>query len=304
MSLGTNLQFLRKRQNLTQEEFAEKLDVSRQTVSKWESDLSYPEMEKLLQLCDQFGCDLDTLTRGSAPDSLAEDSAGYDREMNTFTWAICVGVALTLVGIAVASLMLGRGMNEILAMMALLAFMVVAAAIFILYSLRHGAFVKKHPQIRPFYRPEQVDAFDRRFPFFIALPTVLILLGVIALLGLQAFPRPDLADQETFEYYSVAAFLLLLALSAPLYVYGGMQKYKYNIAEYNETNAPTEENRRVARLTGTACGAIMLLTTLCYLVLGLGYDRWDSAGVVYAVGGLLCGVASVVVSGVVRKGKG
>lgn len=48
MSLGENLQFLRKRNDITQEQLAEKLNVSRQSVSKWESDTAYPEMDKLL----------------------------------------------------------------------------------------------------------------------------------------------------------------------------------------------------------------------------------------------------------------
>ena len=50
MSFGQNLQFLRKISNkVTQEELAEKLSVSRQTVSKWELDLVYPEMNKLVE---------------------------------------------------------------------------------------------------------------------------------------------------------------------------------------------------------------------------------------------------------------
>ena len=61
MSLGQNLQFYRKRKNITQEQLAEQLCVSRQTISKWEADASYPEMEKILQLCEMFGCSMDTL---------------------------------------------------------------------------------------------------------------------------------------------------------------------------------------------------------------------------------------------------
>ena len=64
MSFGENLQFYRKRRSITQEQLAEQLGVSRQTVSKWEADSSYPEMEKILQLCDMFGCSMDTLLRG------------------------------------------------------------------------------------------------------------------------------------------------------------------------------------------------------------------------------------------------
>lgn len=51
MSFSENLQFFRDRADMTQEQLAERLEVSRQSVSKWESATSYPEMEKLLQLC-------------------------------------------------------------------------------------------------------------------------------------------------------------------------------------------------------------------------------------------------------------
>lgn len=64
MSFGKNLLFLRKmKNNMTQEELADKMAVSRQTVSKWELDAAYPEMDKLLALCELFSCTLDQLVR-------------------------------------------------------------------------------------------------------------------------------------------------------------------------------------------------------------------------------------------------
>ena len=64
MSFGRNLQFLRKMRNtMTQEDLAEKMGVSRQTVSKWELDMAYPEMEKVLELCRLFSCSMDQLIR-------------------------------------------------------------------------------------------------------------------------------------------------------------------------------------------------------------------------------------------------
>lgn len=64
MFLGTNLQFLRKKTgNMTQEKLAEKLGVSRQTISKWESGDGCPEIPKLLELCSIFSCTLDDLLR-------------------------------------------------------------------------------------------------------------------------------------------------------------------------------------------------------------------------------------------------
>ena len=64
MTFGENLQFLRKRLNMTQEDLAEKMEVSRQSVSKWESNAAYPEMDAIIRLCDLFRCDMDTLLRG------------------------------------------------------------------------------------------------------------------------------------------------------------------------------------------------------------------------------------------------
>ena len=64
MSFSTNLQHLRATRSMTQEQLAMLLGVSRQAVSKWESDAAYPEMDKLLCLCDIFECSLDELARG------------------------------------------------------------------------------------------------------------------------------------------------------------------------------------------------------------------------------------------------
>lgn len=61
---GKNLQFLRKMHNgMTQEELAEKMGVSRQTISKWELDATYPEIHKVLELCQLFSCSMEQLIR-------------------------------------------------------------------------------------------------------------------------------------------------------------------------------------------------------------------------------------------------
>ncbi len=70
MSFGKNLQYLRGlRRGMTQETLAERLDVSRQTVSKWELDAAQPDINKAIELCGLFNCSLDALFR--------EDMAAY-----------------------------------------------------------------------------------------------------------------------------------------------------------------------------------------------------------------------------------
>lgn len=61
MSFGNNLKMIRKEKGLTQEQLAEMLDVSRQAVSKWESDNGYPETDKLLVIAKELGVSLDYL---------------------------------------------------------------------------------------------------------------------------------------------------------------------------------------------------------------------------------------------------
>ena len=74
MSFGKNLQYFRKLSgNMTQEALAEKLNVSRQTISKWEIDAANPEMEKALEICKVFNCSLDNLFR----DEMDKQSDSY-----------------------------------------------------------------------------------------------------------------------------------------------------------------------------------------------------------------------------------
>lgn len=61
MNLSSNLKKIRKENNLSQEDLAEKLGVSRQSVSKWESNQAYPEMDKVIQLCKMFNLNIDEL---------------------------------------------------------------------------------------------------------------------------------------------------------------------------------------------------------------------------------------------------
>ena len=82
MSFRDNLQYLRAQRNFTQERLAMLLGVSRQAISKWESGKAYPEMDKLLMICDLFGCTLDDLVLGDVraprlvPDATPEPSDG------------------------------------------------------------------------------------------------------------------------------------------------------------------------------------------------------------------------------------
>ena len=64
MDLGEKLYELRKSKNLTQDDVAEKINVTRQTVSKWETNQSTPDFDKILPLCELYEISADELLKG------------------------------------------------------------------------------------------------------------------------------------------------------------------------------------------------------------------------------------------------
>ena len=61
MNLGENLKKLRKENNLSQEQLADKLNISRQAISKWESGKAYPDIDNLILLRNIFNTTIDDL---------------------------------------------------------------------------------------------------------------------------------------------------------------------------------------------------------------------------------------------------
>lgn len=80
MTFGDKLSALRREQNYTQEQLADLLGVSRQSVSKWESGAAYPETEKLIRLSTLFNCSLDYLLRDAPREAAAAPTAPQQAE--------------------------------------------------------------------------------------------------------------------------------------------------------------------------------------------------------------------------------
>ncbi len=68
VQIGIRILEYRKKMNMSQEEFANKIGVSRQAVSKWELDKAYPDLDKLVDICGMFGLSLDELVNGVEQD--------------------------------------------------------------------------------------------------------------------------------------------------------------------------------------------------------------------------------------------
>ena len=112
MTLGENIVRLRTQKNWSQGDLADALDISRQSVSKWETDASIPELDKLLKLSELFGVTLDELVRGedapktetaapaaqAVPASFTPQTSSEQEKRHTIagTILLCIGAVLLL----------------------------------------------------------------------------------------------------------------------------------------------------------------------------------------------------------------
>lgn len=324
MSFRTNLSSLRTAQGMTQEQLAEMLGVSRQSVTKWESGKSTPEMDKLLKLCEIFSCTLDELvcgdlsgreTQPSQPEALEPAGlCGYDEERTGFAWNVSLGVGCFIMGPALLCLTQSAGdvlgiaakTSETVGVIGLLALVAAGLALIIPAGMRHAAFVKSHPYIEDFYTDQEREQCQEGFIRHLVGGILLILAGVGICILIEGLLAKD----------ALGAGLLLgcVALGAWSIIYGSMLWGGMDIDSYNANSAEFAENPRASdgsltpkgrrdRIAGGLCGAIMLVATIAGLVMLFvpGYASpyfW----LAWPIGGLLCGVASNLTSAFVAEG--
>ncbi|MCI8671344.1 MAG: helix-turn-helix transcriptional regulator [Bacilli bacterium] len=95
MSIGEKIYSLRKSKNMSQEDLANVLNVSRQTVSKWETGESNPDIEKIVPLCDFFDISTDELLKGS--NSYLEREIVLEKKRNkALTMSLCIVIFVVM----------------------------------------------------------------------------------------------------------------------------------------------------------------------------------------------------------------
>ncbi len=119
MSLGQTISRLRAEHKLTQDDLAGRLEVSRQSVSKWETDASVPDLDKLVRLSELFGVTLDELVRGTAaeqpaPTAEPEPNANGRKRDIPLSRAVAGGVLLAVGLLGELLLLLFAGLEGVL----------------------------------------------------------------------------------------------------------------------------------------------------------------------------------------------
>ena len=296
MNFSENLQALRKAKGISQEQLAERLDVSLQAVSKWETDGGYPEIEKIMQLCDIFGVTMDELLKGKI--DKADIREKYDRHYNAFAKGIATGVFLIIFGVAMSALsseLYADGSMNTLGTVLLFVFIAAGVALLTAFGIKAGSFVREHQFIPDIYLPDERERFNTRvFPYCIAGGLALIFIGMILTI-INAFAGSN------------SMFLVFIAAAVWLFIYAGIMHSKFDIECYNrqrdyeqgikETDTPEAVARKKRRsLVGKINGTIMLLATAVFLLIGFVWGIWDPSWAIFPICGILCAIVGIIVN--------
>lgn len=97
MNIGKQIQYFRKRDNMSQEALAEKIHVSRQSISNWENERNYPDIHNLLMMSILFNVSLDDLVKGDVK-IMREEL----QKSNFFKWTYIMLALMILLPISIA----------------------------------------------------------------------------------------------------------------------------------------------------------------------------------------------------------
>ena len=294
MGFSENLQILRKMKNMSQEQLAERLDVSRQAVSKWESGNGYPETEKLISICEIFDCSMDEIIKGKFSADVNGEKKSYEKLMSKFSKGIALAIGIILLGTTILLYFSGlpgteelKEKNEIMGVVILLLCVLIAVPIFIILGMQREEFIKKNPKLANIYSEEENEKFNSKFQKSLAGSVALILLGTILLIFVSGM---KLVDEEST--IPIVIFMAFVTIAVPIIVYFGIQKDKYDIEKYNKENS--EEYKKENSKVGKISGVIMLIATILFLISGLIYNMWYINWIVYPIGGIMCGIVGTI----------
>ena len=332
MTFSEKISALRKQKGWSQEELAEKLMVTRQAVSKWESAQSMPDLDKLVQLSEALGVSTDYLLKDeqaqSAPVPATAEQTVKLRHVTqeearrylqlqtaaipktTLGVALCVWSPIALIGLPVLRSTLNWGFpEEICSGIGLCVLLVmVAAGVALLLTasgkLREFEYLEREPIETDNGAREQALHMQREMASFCTrqntIGVVLCILSVLPLFALMCVPGvPD-------GYYSLAvcALLLLVGIACLLLVRTGSMRGA--VDKLLEQGDYTRENKAKSRFVGAVSAAYWLVVTAAFLFYTFGPNgngQPQYSWFIWAIAGVLYGALMAALSVYRKKSK-
>ncbi|MBO4787572.1 MAG: helix-turn-helix transcriptional regulator, partial [Lachnospiraceae bacterium] len=299
----------RKKNNWSQEDLADKLGVSRQSVSKWESAQSIPDLQRILEMSKLFGVSTDYLLKDEEGDRgsfEAEDPGEIRRrvsmeEANDFLAAnesfgkkvsrgvaiILSGVVLLLVAVALQSgnvIPVSENAAAGIGVVLLLLSVAAALAIIIPAGLAYSkwSWLGETPFETEYGVDGAVRARDERyqstFVKSITIGVIIIMLGVMGIVGASL-----LSSNEGVQIGAVAVFMALVTIAVYLFVQAGVIKSGYARVLREGDYAPKGPKDRVV---DTVTTVYWLLVTAGFFAWSFIWNAWDKSWLVWPIAGI------------------
>ena len=312
MILSEKIMELRKKKGWSQEELAEKLDISRQSVSKWESGGSIPDIDRILALSRLFEVSTDYLLKDElqqepvpAEDRFEESPAENVRsvsmeEANKFmelwrklSWRIAGAISL-LVLCPVPVLLLDIwsqkqhfGASEELSPVILLVMVAIGVVVLILCGMQMSKYdYMEKERIRLEYgvagiTEKRKEEFAPVLRGGVAVGVMLCILGVVPVILSETL--------MVMEQYGVILLLCMVSLAVFLFIRTGIINSSFNKLLQKEDYTP--ENKEFSKKVGPVAGIYWCLTAAIFLAIGfLKEDQgWANAALVWPLAGILFG---------------
>ncbi len=314
MILAEKISALRKKNGWSQEELAEKLNISRQSVSKWESGGSIPDLDKIIKLSGLFGVSTDYLLKDELEEivySEADEEENKDgtmksvslEEANTFmdltrqvAKQIALGVSICIFSPVFLILLAGLqeygkiGMTEDMAgglgVCVLLGFVAVGAGILILNGMKLDRYkYMGEENITLQYGVEGIarmkkEAFANTYRICIVVGVICCIISVAPLMLSVGF-----GAEEFWIICCVPVMLIMIAVGVNLLVWSGTINGSFQ--KLLQEGDWTEENKYMQRKTSFFPGIYWTLTTALFLGIGFYNNSWKSAWIVWPVAALV-----------------
>lgn len=313
MILAEKIMQLRKKNGWSQEDLAEKLNISRQSVSKWESGASIPDIDRIVALSGLFGVSTDYLLMDEIEEeqfSEAEDTYEGSRsrsvsleEANAFMGLVrrlagrfAGAVALCILSVIPLILLSGMaeygriGISEDMAggigTTILLALAAAGVAELILSSMRLEKYeYLEKEEISLQYGVQGIvskkkEDFAETFRICVAAGAVLCILAVAPVMIMAGFGASDL-----YLLYGTSGMFVALAAGVFLFVWSGCIQGSYQ--KLLQEGDYTPEKKQASRKTSFFPGVYWCIVTAVFLCVGFLSDNWKVSGLVWPVAALL-----------------
>lgn len=331
MILAEKIINLRKKNGWSQEELAEKLGVTRQSISKYEGVQSIPDLDKILKLSEIFGVTTDYLIKGEleeeeyAPSQMHENESESDRSVHKVTmemaneylqiidWSagktafatmLCILSPIVLLMLGAMSEMPNYHISENatagIGICVLIVLIAIAVTIFILCGMKTKKyeFMEKE-DIETAYGvsgmvKEKRDAYHSMYVTQLVIGIACCICSVIPLFGTLAVSESD--------FYMVSAVCMLLALVAIGTYFIVRSATKMNamnqlLEEEDYTRQKKHENKK---MSGPVT-VYWLIATAIYLAWSFTTNDWDRTWIIWPVVGVLFPAFYAIVSGIRKK---